>query len=91
MRIALGASGREVLGLLVGAMARPVGLGLVVGLTAARALTGTVQSFMFRVNPTDPLVYVVMALGLAGVAALATVVPARRATRIDPVTVLKAE
>ena len=91
VRIALGASGREVLGLLVGAMARPVGLGLVVGLTAARALTGTVQSFMFRVNPTDPLVYVVMALGLAGVAALATVVPARRATRIDPVTVLKAE
>jgi ABC-type lipoprotein release transport system permease subunit len=46
---------------------------------------------MFRVSPTDPLVYIVMAAGLAGVAALATVVPARRATRIDPVKVLKAE
>ena len=91
VRIALGARGPEVLGLLMGTMARPVGWGLAVGLITARALTGTVQGFMFRVSPTDPLTYLVMALGLAGVAALATLVPARRATRIDPVKVLKAE
>lgn len=91
VRIALGARGIEVLGLLVGTMARPVALGLVVGLISARALTGAVQSFMFRVSPGDPLVYLGMALGLAGVAALATVVPAMRAARIDPVKVLKTE
>ncbi len=53
VRIALGASGLEVVGMLVATMARPVGLGLVVGLIAARALTGTVQGFMFRVSPTE--------------------------------------
>ncbi len=91
VRIALGARGSEVVGLLVGTIAHPVGWGLVVGLVAARTLTGTVQSLMFRVSPTEPLIYVVMALGLAGVTALATLIPARKAMRIDPIKVLKTE
>jgi ABC-type antimicrobial peptide transport system permease subunit len=77
--------------MLMGTMARPVGLGLILGLISARVLTGAVHSFMFQVNPGDPMVYLLMALGLAGVAALATLLPARRAARIDPVKVLKAE
>ena len=91
VRIALGARGPEVLGLLVGAMTTPVAWGLAIGLITARLLTGTVQSFMFRVSPTDPLVYVVMAVGLTGVAALATLIPARKAMRIAPIKVLQAE
>ena len=91
VRIALGARGSEVLGLLATSMAHPVAWGLLVGLITARTLTRTVEGFMFRVSPTDPLVYVLIALGLAGVAAVATLVPARKATRMDPIQVLKTE
>ncbi len=91
VRIALGARGSEVLGLLVTSIAHPVGWGLLVGLITARALTGTVEAFLFRVDPADPLVYVFMALGLAVVAALATLILASRAARIDPIKVLKTE
>jgi predicted permease len=91
VRMALGAGGTQVVGLLLGSMARPIVLGLVVGLVTARVLARTVESFMFRVDATDPGTYGLIAFGLVIVAALATLLPARRATRIDPIQVLKAE
>lgn len=91
VRIALGARRGEVLGLLVRSMARPVGWGLLAGLITARMLTGAVEAFMFQVSPTDPVMYVGITVGLALVALVATLLPARLATRIDPIEVLKAE
>ena len=91
VRIALGAGGNQVVGLLLGSMARPIVFGLALGLVTARALARTVESFMFRVDATDPATYGLIALGLVVVAAIATLLPASRATRIDPIEVLKAE
>ena len=91
VRIALGASGNQVLTQLMGTMTGPVIWGLAAGLVSARVLTGTVEGFMFRVDTTDPITYVVIALVLTAVAALATLLPARRAASVDPIQVLKAE
>jgi predicted permease len=91
VRMALGAGSEKVLGLLLASMALPIFLGLVLGLFTARALARTVESFMFRVDATDPATYGLIALGLVFVAVLATLLPAIRATRIDPIEVLKAE
>lgn len=91
IRLALGAGRREVVAGLVGEMAVPVGLGLVVGLGAALALSGLVRGFVFGVASADPITYAAITVGLAAVAAVATLVPARRATRIDPVRILTVE
>ena len=65
--------------------------GLGAGLAAALGLTGFLRAMLFDVRPTDPLTFAVVAAGLLGIAAIATAVPAMRATRIDPLTALKAE
>lgn len=91
VRIALGARRGKVLGLLIRSMVRPVGWGLLAGLITARMLTGAVEAFMFQVSPADPVMYVGITVGLALVALVATLLPARLATRIDPIEVLKAE
>jgi ABC-type antimicrobial peptide transport system permease subunit len=65
------------------------GIGAAIGLVLAVALALLLQSFLFEVSPLDPVVYLVVAGVLLGVGALACFVPARRAARLDPMTVLR--
>ena len=91
IRIALGASKQDVLALVVWGMAVPVLLGLVAGSASALALTSTIASFMFGISPGDPLTFAVIIAVLGGVALVATLIPARRAARLDPMRVLATE
>ena len=91
IRLALGAGRREVLRLIVGETMRPALLGAAVGLCAAFALTRLLTGLLFGVRPTDPTVFVAVLLLLVGVAFLASYIPARRATRIDPIVALRYE
>ena len=93
IRMALGADPGGLLRMVVGggvALAG-AGAGVVVGLAGAWALTRLLESLLFGLAPTDPAVFATVALGLLAVAALASYLPARRATRIDPVTALRVE
>ena len=65
------------------------GLGIGLGVVAAAALSRLMASMLFGVSATDPLTYVVMSTGLAGVAVLAGYLPSRRAARVDPVVALR--
>jgi putative ABC transport system permease protein len=91
LRMALGAEATQIVlavlrqGLLVAAA------GVAVGITAALALSRIVEGMLFEVTAHDPIVFVAVPLLLLTVAALAIVVPARRASRVDPATALRAE
>lgn len=91
VRIALGADARKVLGLVLREGLTLTGIGVVFGLLAATALTRTLTGFLYGVSPLDPVVYGSVVAFLATVAAVASWMPARRATRVDPVTVLDEE
>jgi putative ABC transport system permease protein len=91
IRMALGASPAGVRGMVVRQGMMLAGVGLVVGVAAALALTRLLESQLYRVSPVDPAAYgvaVVLLLGSAGVAAW---LPARRATRVDPAIALRSE
>ena len=68
-----------------------VAFGVVVGLFGSLALTRFLQSMLFSVKPTDPATFATIAALLAGVTLLACVVPAHRATRVDPLIALRHE
>ena len=91
IRVALGASTANVLGLVVGDGLRLIAAGLVAGLGGALALTRLIASLLFSVSPTDPATFAVLALLLAAVALVAIVIPARRALRVDPMQALRSE
>ena len=91
IRQALGADGRSILQLVVRQGMRVVLLGLLLGLGGALAATRALQNMLFGVNAFDPLTFLLVAALLAAVALLACVVPARRATRVDPMTALRSE
>jgi putative ABC transport system permease protein len=91
IRMALGAARRNVLSMVMGQGLVLVGVGVVIGVAGALALTRLIASQLFGVQPTDPSTFVLVALTLVGVAALATFVPALRATRVDPVVALRDE
>jgi len=65
--------------------------GILLGITIAVALTRLVSAFLFGVGPMDPTTYAVVSATLAAVALLATYVPARRASRVDPLIALRAD
>ena len=89
IRVALGASRKEVLRLVLGEGTRPAFAGIVVGLAAAFALSRLLEGMLFGVRAHDPLVYAAVAAALACVAALASWIPARRALRVDPIIALR--
>jgi predicted permease len=89
IRMAMGAGSRQLLAWVVGAGARLVGVGLGTGLAGAAAVSSLLGDMLFGVEATDGMTYVIVAAALAGVAAVGTLAPAVRATRIDPVSILR--
>ena len=89
VRLALGAQSTSILQLVVSQGLRVVGIGLVIGIIAALALSQLISSILYKVSATDPLSIVTGVLVLAVVALIACVLPAFRATRIDPITALR--
>jgi putative ABC transport system permease protein len=91
IRMALGARGPDVLRLVVGQGMRLVGIGLVLGLVGAWLLSRALASQLYGITPQDPLTYATVALLLGAVALTASWLPARRATRVDPMLSLRAD
>lgn len=91
IRIAVGAQSAAVLGLVLRRGLAVVTLGLAAGLGASYGLTRYVGSFLFEVKPTDPITFSIIAALLTAVAMFACYVPARRATRVDPLIALRTE
>jgi ABC-type antimicrobial peptide transport system permease subunit len=77
--------------LILGECAILVGVGLLIGFSASLALNQFMKSLLFSVSATDPLIYFLMALLVIGIALLASSIPARRATRIDPIRTLRSD
>ncbi|MGH9606932.1 MAG: ADOP family duplicated permease [Terracidiphilus sp.] len=91
IRIALGAQREQVLRLMLADGLRPALIGLALGLAASAAATRLIQSMLYETAPLDPAVFAAVAASLLAVAALACLVPAWRASRLDPVRALRTE
>jgi putative ABC transport system permease protein len=91
IRMALGAQRVDITGLVVGHGLRLTLMGLGLGCLLALGLTWIMKSLLFGVSATDPMTFVAVAVFLAGVALLASYLPARRASRVDPLAALRME
>jgi putative ABC transport system permease protein len=91
VRLALGASRQNVFAMIVGHGARLAAIGILFGVAGAFGVTRVVRSLLYNVSATDPLSFVATAVFLVLVAVLASYVPARRATSVDPLIALRAE
>ena len=91
IRVALGAQRMNILHMAIGEGMQLVGIGLAIGLIGAGALTRFVRTMLFDVSPFDPITFAAISAVLAAVAFLACYVPARRATRVDPLVALREE
>jgi putative ABC transport system permease protein len=89
IRVALGATSRSVLMLVLGHGLRHVAIGIAIGLVLCVSLARYIQGLLFNVPPVDPLTLVAVSMLLAVVASVAVYVPGRRATTVDPVMVLR--
>jgi putative ABC transport system permease protein len=91
IRMALGARPGDVLGLVTKLGLMLTSIGVAMGVALAFGVTRLISTFLFGVKPTDPLTYAAVALSLAAIALLACYIPARRATRVDPLIALRYE
>ena len=91
VRVALGAERGDVLRMVVGQGVKLAAIGIGVGVLGAALVTQVITSFLVGVSPTDPLSFVVVSLFLTAVAVIASLVPARRASGVDPINALRAE
>jgi ABC-type antimicrobial peptide transport system permease subunit len=91
IRMALGAARGDVLTHVLRNAALLVFIGLAVGVAGAFGLTGLMRSLLFEVSPLDPLAFALAALAMVVVGLLAALIPASRASRVDPVTALRTE
>ncbi|MGA2422067.1 MAG: FtsX-like permease family protein, partial [Candidatus Acidiferrum sp.] len=91
IRMALGAHQADVLGLVAKLALKLTGIGITIGIALALGLTRLISTFLFGVKPTDPLTYVAVAVAVVSVALLACYIPARRATKVDPLVALRYE
>jgi hypothetical protein len=91
VRVALGASGRDVLRLVLGHGIRLAIIGVFIGAAVAFWASRYVEPLLFATSPRDPVVFAVVAVALLGTALFASVLPARRATRADPLEALRSD
>ena len=91
IRMAMGAHARDVIRLVIGQGLKLALIGIVIGMGIALALTRWMKSLLFEVSATDPLTFALIAIMLAAVTLLACWIPARRATKVDPMTALRFE
>ena len=91
LRAAVGATGYNILRLVIGRGMAQIAIGLAIGLMAAMALTRMLKSLLFAVSATDPLTIAGVGILLSVIALLACYVPARRATKVDPMVALRYE
>ncbi len=91
VRMALGATARSVIAMVLGRASVLVAIGLVIGGIGAWALSSTASQFLFRMDVTDPRVFLAAIGSLVAAALIATAIPARRAASVDPMVALRSE
>ena len=91
LRMALGAGSREIMRLVMRQGARTMIIGVVLGVAGALALSRVMANFVFGVKPRDPVTFVVVTAFVAVIALLASFIPARRATKVNPMMALRNE
>ena len=89
--MALGASERDVLGLVLWDGLIVIGVGLAIGLLLAAAASRVIAAFLYGIGTTDPLTFVIVPVLLGMVALVASYIPARRAVKVDPLVALRYE
>jgi ABC-type antimicrobial peptide transport system permease subunit len=91
IRLAVGAQRQNVLGLVLSEGLKLIVTGLLIGMGLAMALSGVLRAFLFGVEPTDPVTLVGVAILFTTMALLACLLPALRATRVDPMAALRCQ
>jgi putative ABC transport system permease protein len=91
IRMSIGAGPRDILKLVVGQGMRLALIGVAIGIVASLGLTRLISTLLFGVSTTDPLAFSLAAVALVSTALVACYLPARRATRVDPMVVLRFE
>jgi len=91
IRMAMGASAKDVVWLVMREVLLLAGAGVLIGMPIALAVTRLIESQLYGIGSHDPGIAIGAALGLVAVAALSGYLPARRATRVDPMTALRYE
>jgi predicted lysophospholipase L1 biosynthesis ABC-type transport system permease subunit len=91
VRIALGAQARDIAGLIAQSGGMPALTGLLIGFIGSSALTRYLTSLLYGITPTDPVTFAAVAIVMTAVTAIAMTLPARRASRVDPITAMRSE